>query len=332
MPDLKNVLAGTGAFALVIGSGASLWMGIPIISVLGPVTCVILAVGSLDCTFRSKQSSRFEKMRCELRGASDTSQLGIRCLRVFGTLNAQDQVELLTEFSKEACSNRHCTSRYCVPVMCLEWLFEKETLRNQGILKSLIHGLPFEQRIELIDQVSSLVSFSHWMIDLNTLIILFGNIRSEQRFRLLTIVNKEGVSVFMQWVVAMTRCSSSAIQKELINFLLAEFSEEQLKALLTQRATVSCLSDEPWPNVTALNIAVRTNSHELANLLIQYGAIEADPECDFQALTESPNFSVTPYRDKLKQALKASACLKSDVIEDLVCDYIVGNAAPRAMQ
>lgn len=120
------------------------------------------------------------------------------------------------------------------------------------------------------------------------------------------------------------------MQTEMLRFLLKGLTVEQMKPLLAinwsyipyglAHHNFDCQRSY---SMTALEIAVRDKNSDLANLLIQYGAIEADPECDIYMLTQCPNIDITPYRNKLKMTLDESGCLINDV-RGVIVNCLVG--------
>lgn len=64
------------------------------------------------------------------------------------------------------------------------------------------------------------------------------------------------------------------------------------------------------------------------NWLIEKGLIEAYPAF-IENLLQDPNINLMPYREKLKVQIKKTNYLKTDGIEDLVCDYLTGEKSNR---
>lgn len=320
-----------GIIVLLIGGGFFLWIGIsPVVALVSAIFmafgCYIGGVILFDPKSRLKKplaQGGFQELYFRINNRKQPETL---ISNAFDPLSAHEKNQLLVQPIDRNNFNFN-------PSTNLGLLFLKDSA-NLLMLKSLFKGLSSEQCLNVISRQSDPAWVLHENIFNNpdALEILFGNMTPEDRLKFLMIEHHSyngNMSVFLKFILNRrydTDLSKRTRQINIINFLFKGLSPKQLIPLLAHKCTLSSYLHDPLggENITALAIAVHTENDMLANLLIQYGALEADPECDFQALLQLPGINTTLFRDKLKATLKTSNYLKVNVIEDLVCDYLIG--------
>lgn len=336
----KDIVIGTSAF--VLGGGVSLWMNTSIIAALG--SAMLLTGGSLAIVYvtRLKQMLnvmksvyKFEAMCCAIQESDQPHRL---IAEVFGPLSADKKLKLLN----------HLLERQ-TPITHLDWLLSNPK-KNRLILESLLKGLSSKQRLAAIRRLYHDSNFLTifliiWEQVPTVLELLFCNMQSGDKLDFL-IMPQDGDSykgdkarpVFMLFMDNAINTfyfnrdhpSRDVSLVGLIDFLFKGLSIEQLKPLLAPKGSVKLCDDKfewKWYELTPLELVTRIKSDKLTNLLVQYGALEVDAESISAVLALGPKINITPYRNRLKSRIKETECLKTDVVEDLICDYLISKTA-----
>lgn len=214
--------------------------------------------------------------------------------------------------------------------------------KGRQILKHLFKGLASRERIHVIIRMCDLSNLSlAWATSPTLIKDLFENVTLEDKLEFLA-TRKGEKSILMHFILDSI---FMFLGEELfIRFLFTGLSSNQLRPILMDRYTITSIwhvypqmNRNNWlieshlkgRSVTALDVVMRGHEAKLANLLIEYGAIEADLKCDFYALAQCPRLDVTPYRNKIKAILNETQHFPSD-IENLVINCLTGEPHAKA--
>lgn len=321
----KDILA--GITILLISSGSAYLLES---AALAPIT--FLTLGGLWYRDRPKsilQKDQFIRICKEIYISDQPERL---ICEILDPLTVEEKIQLLTQLTNHP-----------QPISQLENLLDDREEACELILKSLFKGLSSIQCINVISQTFVPRGFCNaWMIMPGILKIFFENVTLEDRYTFLTL-NKHNMPIFIHLIINACAAEESDLfdATKMIEFFINDLSIEQLNPLLAYKwkwksSTTDCgaCSDTIRDrlqnhDLTALYVAMLYKENNLVNLLLEQGAIKADPECDFEALTLYYNLNITPYRNKLNEILKKSTHL-IDPINDLVLDYLIVEPPPKA--
>ena len=250
-------------------------------------------------------------------------------LNRFAELSLKEKIELLTMRALKNDRGRDSLTVFSY----LLWT------DNTRMFRALFKGLSSKQRLELIWTKGNVFVYSINKLSPELLNIIFEDMTAEDRLTLLSHERRQGsgVSGLRDCLNLLSRDSAKQEITELVlRILVKGLRLEQLKPLLAYKGGLN--NAQVWhykpknekKEYTALEIVMLDqNAANVANLLIEYGALEADPECDFEILSKNPDINLTPYRNKLKAELKASKAFNIEGIDELVCDYLIGGRASK---
>ena len=130
------------------------------------------------------------------------------------------------------------------------------------------------------------------------------------------------------------------ITEHLLKILLKDLTKEQLQPLFAKKSILRLnqamyykLSYNEEKKTLLETLMVDDRTENIVNLVIKYGAIEADLRCNIDTLYKNRYVNLTPYRDSIKTQLKKVDAFNGvDDLNEIVCDYLIGESAMKKVR